>query len=365
MSSAMRSAVFCACGRALRLLAPPRVPRAGEERRRGRPRARASRSSPPRGTSGRARRGSPPRRATESSFSSHSRLATSRWFVGSSRSSRSGSPPSARASDARVSSPPEKVVERPVEVGRRRSRGRARPRSRARASRSRRRARAGLRLGVAPQRRRVVVAGGHRLLERGAARSSSRDQVGARRERTYSRSESAALERRPLVVERDARPLLRTRARRRGARSRPARMRSSVVLPAPFGPASATPVAALDLERDAVEERGRRRAPCAARCDHDGHADKRSSGAVEHGSRLGMGHPGTENVSRMWGHRRPRCRHGPGSRSRCSAMGESGDVARLPRPDRDRPVHRRRAPARGGRRARREPRVVPHAERRP
>ena len=60
-----------------------------------------------------------------SSCSSHSRFATSRWFVGSSSSSRSGSPASARASEARVSSPPENVVERPVEVARRRSRGRA------------------------------------------------------------------------------------------------------------------------------------------------------------------------------------------------------------------------------------------------
>src|SRR5918995_1573636 len=50
---------------------------------------------------------------SSSSFpSSHSRLATSRWFVGSSRSSRSGSPASVRASEARVTSPPEKVSSR-------------------------------------------------------------------------------------------------------------------------------------------------------------------------------------------------------------------------------------------------------------
>ena len=40
----------------------------------------------------------------------------SRWFVGSSSSSRSGSPASARASDARVSSPPENVESCAVEV---------------------------------------------------------------------------------------------------------------------------------------------------------------------------------------------------------------------------------------------------------
>ena len=42
-------------------------------------------------------------------LSSHSSEAMSRWLVGSSSSSRSGSPASARASDARVSSPPENV----------------------------------------------------------------------------------------------------------------------------------------------------------------------------------------------------------------------------------------------------------------
>ena len=41
--------------------------------------------------------------------SSHSSDSMSRWLVGSSSSSRSGSPASARASDARVSSPPENV----------------------------------------------------------------------------------------------------------------------------------------------------------------------------------------------------------------------------------------------------------------
>ena len=48
--------------------------------------------------------------------SSHSSDSMSRWLVGSSSSSRSGSPASARASDARVSSPPENVSRRAVEV---------------------------------------------------------------------------------------------------------------------------------------------------------------------------------------------------------------------------------------------------------
>src|ERR687897_3078573 len=45
----------------------------------------------------------------DSSCSSHSIDSMSRWFVGSSRRSRSGPPERARASDARVSSPPESV----------------------------------------------------------------------------------------------------------------------------------------------------------------------------------------------------------------------------------------------------------------
>ena len=166
MSASTRSTSFCACSIARRLLAPPGVPRPGEERRRGRRRPRASRSSPPRGTSGRARRGSRRRRAICSSRSSHSRLATSRWFVGSSRSSRSGSPPSARASEARVSSPPEKV-----RSGRSRSLvGEAEPaHDRGRAVAPAVAAgvlEARLRLGVAVERRLVVRAAGHRLLER-------------------------------------------------------------------------------------------------------------------------------------------------------------------------------------------------------
>ena len=40
--------------------------------------------------------------------SSHSTASRSRWFVGSSSSSTSGCDTSARASEARVSSPPEK-----------------------------------------------------------------------------------------------------------------------------------------------------------------------------------------------------------------------------------------------------------------
>ena len=107
------------------LLAPPVVPRAGEVRRAAGFELEHGGRRPPRGTSGRARRGSRRRRVDCSSRSSHSRLSTSRWFVGSSSSSRSGSPPSARASEARVSSPPENVASGRSRSLVARSRGRA------------------------------------------------------------------------------------------------------------------------------------------------------------------------------------------------------------------------------------------------
>ena len=179
------------------------------------------------------------RRATAARCSSHSRFSTSRWFVGSSRRSRSGSPASARASEARVSSPPEKVAS-----GRSRSAS-AKPRPRSdRGGAVAPVVAAGvleprLRLGVAAQRRRVVVAGGHRLLERAQLLLESRRGRRAP-ESTYSRERQAAVERRPLVVQRDPRALLERELAAVRARSRPASMRSSVVLPAPFGPASAS-----------------------------------------------------------------------------------------------------------------------------
>ena len=103
--------------------------------------------------------------SVESSCSSHSIEAMSRWFVGSSRRSRSGSPASARASEARVSSPPEKVSSAAVEVGvgeaepAQHGDGAVAPGVAARMLEPR------LRLAVAAERLGCVVAGGHRLLE--------------------------------------------------------------------------------------------------------------------------------------------------------------------------------------------------------
>ena len=132
--------------------------------------------------------------------------STSRWLVGSSRSSRSGSPPSARASEARVSSPPENVSS-----GRSRSSS-AKPRPRSdRVDALAPGVAAGvleprLRLGVAAERRGLVVAAGHRLLEPREL-LLGRDQVAGAGERVLAQRQSP-LERRPLVVQRDARPLL-------------------------------------------------------------------------------------------------------------------------------------------------------------
>ena len=195
-------------------------------------------SRPPRGTSGRGRRARSPASSDCSSRSSHSRLSTSRWFVGSSSSSRSGSPPSARASDARVSSPPENVSSwrsrslvreaepahdggcalAPVVAA-----GVLEPR---------------LRLAVAANRRLVVVARGHRLLEPPQL-LLERDQVAGAREHVVAQRQT------PLAAAVAGRAVRRacpsgSQLAARAGSSRPTSARSSVVLPAPLRPASAT-----------------------------------------------------------------------------------------------------------------------------
>ena len=151
--------------------------------------------------------------------SSHSSDSMSRWFVGSSRSRMSGCDASARASDARVSSPPENV-----RSGRSRSSsvkpsprtndgGAVAPVVAAGVLELR------LRLGVAAERRRPVVAAGHRPLER-AKLVLDRREVGGAGEHVVA-ERAAALRRRPLVVERDPRALRPARARRPRATPRP------------------------------------------------------------------------------------------------------------------------------------------------
>ena len=162
----------------------------------------------------------------------------SRWFVGSSSSSRSGCEASARASEARVSSPPENV-----DSGRSRSSS-VKPSPRTTDGGA-----------VAP----VVAAG---VLEPRLRRRVARQRLRGRARRRPSPARARAAPPRA----RRGRPCRRARTRAAAARSSPAAAgraarraspfshassppssetspmsaRSSVVLPAPFGPASAS-----------------------------------------------------------------------------------------------------------------------------
>ena len=170
--------------------------------------------------------------------SSHSRLRTSRWFVGSSSSRRSGSPASARPERGAGQLTAGERVQLAVEVLVAESRARGGPRPPARASPSRRRARAGL----AP--RRIGAASRARGLRRpspsraSAGRLRARSSPKRRTARTHAASTLAAA----AGAGRGARCACPSRRRppRRSRSSRPTSMRSSVVFPAPFGPESAT-----------------------------------------------------------------------------------------------------------------------------
>ena len=238
MSSACRSANFACVQQPRRLLLAPDVPLAGEEGRaaalqlehggrdgleepavvrdedhgrvdRRRAPARATRSTPCRGGSS-ARRG------------------------GAGRGRRR-----ARGRARRASARRRRRSRGRGRGRRRRSRARAARRRRGRASRSRPRARA------APAPRRSGAASRARGRRppsppRGGA-AHARPRRGRRRPRARTR---AACEppsaRRPLVVQRDARALLPGELAAVRARVSPISARSSVVLPAPFGPASAS-----------------------------------------------------------------------------------------------------------------------------
>ena len=192
-----------------------------------------------------------------SSRSSHSSRTTSRWFVGSSSSSTSGRAASARASEARVSSPPEKVSS--GRRGRRRgSRGRAgsidarAPLVAAGALQRR------LRAGVAAQR--LASCAPPAIACSSAPGSSSRGPVGQRRPDVLL-ERAPQTTRRPLVVQRHARRG-RARSRRRRARSR--RPGCAAASSCPRRSAhEGQPLSGARAEGDVVEEPVRRRAPCA------------------------------------------------------------------------------------------------------
>ena len=143
---------------------------------------------------------------------------------------------------------------------RRRSRARARPRRRGRATRSRPRARG----APAPSRssRACARRGRRRSWPARAGAARARWRRGRRRRRARTRAGQRPLERRPLVVQRDPRPLLERElaAVLLGLAGEDPEQRR---LAGAVRPGERDPVAALDLERDAVEEQVARRAPCA------------------------------------------------------------------------------------------------------
>ena len=174
----------------------------------------------------------------ESSCSSHSIDAMSRWFVGSSSSSRSGlAGERARERGARQLAAGE-GLEAAVEVGvgeaeAAQDGGRVvAPAVAAGVLEPR------LRLAVAPQRLGRVVAGGHRLLEP-AQLALGLDEVGRARERVLAQREAARRRGGRWSCSATRAPFSQASSPPASSVS-PISARSSVVLPAPFGPASAS-----------------------------------------------------------------------------------------------------------------------------
>ena len=167
----------------------------------------------------------------EQRSSSHSIASTSRWFVGSSSSSRSGSPTSARASATRRRQPPESAADARV---RRRARG-ARARASTRSCRRQPSRRLDLRAGAAPcGASSVGVARRPRATTWWYSASSAPSSASppATTSNTVRRLGASELLREPRDAERRAR----ARPRRRRARRSPSTIFSSVDLPAPLRP---------------------------------------------------------------------------------------------------------------------------------
>ena len=205
-----------------------------------------------------------------SSCSSHSIEAMSRWLVGSSSRSRSG-PPGERARErgaCQLSAG--EGLEPAVEVAVGEAEAAQHGTLRGRASRSRPRARA------APAPRRSAGASrarGRRAAIASSSRRSSRS-VSIRSdapERAYSRSVKPPSLRRPLVVQRHAGALLpgELAARELGLAHQGAQQRR---LAGAVRAGEREPVAALELERDAVEERLAGELLPERGCDQDCHA---------------------------------------------------------------------------------------------
>ena len=134
-----------------------------------------------------------------------------------------------------------------------------------------------LRLGIAVERRLVVRAAGHRLLEPREL-LLRRDEV-ARAGEDVLAQRQFLLERRPLVVQRDARPLLERELAAvllRLAREDPQQRR----LAGAVRPGERNAVAPLDGERDAVEEDVPRELLAEVRCDDDCHSPIRVESSI-------------------------------------------------------------------------------------
>ena len=145
---------------------------------------------------------------------------------------------------------------------------RARRRSRARASRSRRHARAGPAPPRTANRGVVVISGRHRLLE-APELLLQRDQVAGSGEHVVAQRQ-APLERRALVVQGDPRSLLEGELTALEVRLADERAQQGG-LAGPVWPGQRDAVAALDLERHAVEQRVAGELLAEVGCDQDCH----------------------------------------------------------------------------------------------
>ena len=212
-----------------------------------------------------------PASSPSSSRSSHSRLWTSRWFVGSSRSSRSGSPASERASDARVSSPPENESSGRSSSASRNPSPRSTDEARSRQSQPPACSRRAGRVAVTAQRRGVVGSVGHRLLE-AAQLLLDRDEIGRAGQCVLAQGQPTTA-RRALVVERDPRTLgeRELAALQRGLADERAQQRR---LARSVRAGEREPVAAAQRERDPVEERVAGVLLAEPGCDQHGHRRK-------------------------------------------------------------------------------------------
>ena len=199
--------------------------------------------------------------------------------MGSSRSKRSGSPASARASDARVSSPPEKLAEGAVEL----VVLEAEP------------VQGHERLGAPVPAAGVLEAslGGRVLLQHGLLFRPLRhlglevpqaplegDEVGAAGEHVVTQAQ-LGLARGPLVVQRGPRSLLEHELPAIGA-ALPGQHSKQSGLAGPVAARQRHAIAALELERDAPEQRLPRHVLVQRAGDHNGHVTQSS-----HTSRTG------------------------------------------------------------------------------